>query len=177
MLVLNYLQGFVIVSALLVTALLQLIFDGKPPSPYCLVALPLVMISISIYQKYPYRVKKKQVWILNTPYDGSLSIFANIGKAYSCFCLSNKKRVLRVDRYYLRSFNSTSELGHWVKNLSTRYICIWCISMCSAWFSLEYRELDNFWLETPICAIGLSEKIKWHTEAASWSLVWARIQV
>ncbi|KAF3626709.1 CMP-sialic acid transporter 5 [Capsicum annuum] len=53
--------GFVIVSALLVTALLQLIFDGKPPSPYCLVALPLVMISISIYQKYPYRVKKKQV--------------------------------------------------------------------------------------------------------------------
>ncbi|MCD9637787.1 CDC42 binding protein kinase [Datura stramonium] len=54
-------KGFVIVSALLVTALLQFIFDGKPPSPYCLVALPLVMISISIYQKYPYRVKKKQM--------------------------------------------------------------------------------------------------------------------
>ncbi|XP_009802683.1 UDP-N-acetylglucosamine transporter ROCK1 [Nicotiana tabacum] len=54
-------KGFIIVSALLVTALLQFIFDGKPPSPYCLVALPLVMTSISIYQKYPYRVKKKQV--------------------------------------------------------------------------------------------------------------------
>ncbi|KAL9253146.1 UDP-N-acetylglucosamine transporter ROCK1-like protein [Drosera capensis] len=53
-------QGFVIVSALLVTALLQFIFDGKPPSVYCLVALPLVISSISIYQKYPYRIKKKE---------------------------------------------------------------------------------------------------------------------
>ncbi|CAK9163245.1 unnamed protein product [Ilex paraguariensis] len=53
-------KGFVIVSALLVTALLQFIFDGKPPSLYCLVALPLVMTSISIYQKYPYRVTKKE---------------------------------------------------------------------------------------------------------------------
>ncbi|KZV53752.1 hypothetical protein F511_00018 [Dorcoceras hygrometricum] len=52
-------KGFVIVSAILVTALLQFIFDGKPPSPYCLVALPLVVTSISVYQKYPYRVKKK----------------------------------------------------------------------------------------------------------------------
>lgn len=53
-------QGFVIVSALLVTALLQLIFDGKPPSHYCLMALPLVMTSIFIYQKYPYADKKKK---------------------------------------------------------------------------------------------------------------------
>jgi hypothetical protein len=53
-------QGFVIVSALLVTALLQFMFEGKPPSVYCLVALPLVMSSISIYQKYPYRVNKKE---------------------------------------------------------------------------------------------------------------------
>ncbi|XP_011014345.1 PREDICTED: CMP-sialic acid transporter 5-like [Populus euphratica] len=53
-------KGFVIVSALLVTALLQFMFEGKPPSVYCLVALPLVMSSISIYQKYPYRVKKKE---------------------------------------------------------------------------------------------------------------------
>ncbi|KAK9111029.1 hypothetical protein Scep_018548 [Stephania cephalantha] len=53
-------KGFVIVSALLVTALLQLVFDGKPPSLYCLLALPLVMSSISIYQKYPYRAKKKE---------------------------------------------------------------------------------------------------------------------
>lgn len=53
-------QGFVIVSALLVTALLQFIFEGKPPSWYCLVALPLVISSISIYQKYPYQIKKKE---------------------------------------------------------------------------------------------------------------------
>jgi hypothetical protein len=53
-------QGFVIVSALLVTALLQFIFDGKPPSVYCLVALPLVMASIFIYQKYPYVDRKKK---------------------------------------------------------------------------------------------------------------------
>lgn len=53
-------KGFVIVSALLVTALLQLIFEGKPPSLYCIVALPLVITSISIYQKYPYRIKKKE---------------------------------------------------------------------------------------------------------------------
>ncbi|XP_058731501.1 UDP-N-acetylglucosamine transporter ROCK1-like [Vicia villosa] len=53
-------KGFVIVSALLVTALLQFIFEGKPPSLYCVVALPLVVCSISIYQKYPYQVKKKE---------------------------------------------------------------------------------------------------------------------
>ncbi|KAL5714859.1 CDC42 binding protein kinase [Ranunculus cassubicifolius] len=53
-------KGFVIVSALLVTALLQFVFDGIPPSMYCLLALPLVISSISIYQKYPYRVKKKE---------------------------------------------------------------------------------------------------------------------
>jgi solute carrier family 35 (UDP-sugar transporter), member A1/2/3 len=53
-------QGFVIVSALLVTALLQFIFDGKPPSHYCLMALPLVMTSIFIYQKYPYADRKKK---------------------------------------------------------------------------------------------------------------------
>ncbi|XP_051216800.1 UDP-N-acetylglucosamine transporter ROCK1 [Lolium perenne] len=53
-------KGFVIVSALLVTALLQFIFDGKPPSVYCLVALPLVMASIFIYQKYPYVDRKKK---------------------------------------------------------------------------------------------------------------------
>ncbi|RLN07416.1 CMP-sialic acid transporter 5 [Panicum miliaceum] len=52
--------GFVIVSALLVTALLQFIFDGKPPSHYCLMALPLVMTSIFIYQKYPYADRKKK---------------------------------------------------------------------------------------------------------------------
>ncbi|KAK9949595.1 hypothetical protein M0R45_005112 [Rubus argutus] len=54
-------KGFVIVSALLVTALLQFVFEGKPPSLYCLASLPLVVSSISIYQKYPYRVKKKEL--------------------------------------------------------------------------------------------------------------------
>ncbi|GMI98059.1 REPRESSOR OF CYTOKININ DEFICIENCY 1 [Hibiscus trionum] len=53
-------KGFVIVSALLVTAMLQFLFEGKPPSTYSLVALPLIISSISIYQKYPYRVKKKE---------------------------------------------------------------------------------------------------------------------
>ncbi|XP_031276727.1 UDP-N-acetylglucosamine transporter ROCK1-like [Pistacia vera] len=53
-------KGFVIVSALLVTAFLQFIFEGKPPSLYCLIAFPLVVTSISIYQKYPYKVKKKE---------------------------------------------------------------------------------------------------------------------
>ncbi|XP_027179360.1 CMP-sialic acid transporter 5 [Coffea eugenioides] len=53
-------KGFVIVSALLVTALLQFVFDGKPPSLYCLVALPLVITSVSVYQKYPYGVKAKE---------------------------------------------------------------------------------------------------------------------
>ncbi|MFQ6633067.1 hypothetical protein Gotur_010265 [Gossypium turneri] len=40
--------------------MLQFLFEGKPPSVYCLVALPLVISSISIYQKYPYKVKKKE---------------------------------------------------------------------------------------------------------------------
>ncbi|XP_039115027.1 UDP-N-acetylglucosamine transporter ROCK1 isoform X2 [Dioscorea cayenensis subsp. rotundata] len=53
-------KGFVIVSALLVTALLQFVFDGKPPSHYCLLALPLVVTSIIIYQKYPYIERKKK---------------------------------------------------------------------------------------------------------------------
>ncbi|KAM0936912.1 putative nucleotide-sugar transporter [Dioscorea sansibarensis] len=53
-------KGFVIVSALLVTALLQFVFDGKPPSHYCLLALPLVVTSIIIYQKYPYSDRKKK---------------------------------------------------------------------------------------------------------------------
>ncbi|KAI0499139.1 hypothetical protein KFK09_020040 [Dendrobium nobile] len=52
--------GFVIVSALLVTALLQFIFDSKSPSLYCLAALPLVMSSIFIYQRYPYAARKKE---------------------------------------------------------------------------------------------------------------------
>ncbi|GMI67210.1 REPRESSOR OF CYTOKININ DEFICIENCY 1 [Hibiscus trionum] len=53
-------KGFVVVSALIVTAMLQFLFEGKPPSMYSLVALPLVISSVSIYQKYPYRAKKKE---------------------------------------------------------------------------------------------------------------------
>lgn len=60
LMILLCMQGFVIVSALLVTALLQFVFDGKPPSFYCLLSMPLVISSIFIYQKYPYRVKKKE---------------------------------------------------------------------------------------------------------------------
>ncbi|CAI8613510.1 unnamed protein product [Vicia faba] len=44
-------KGLVIVSTLLITALPHFIFEGKPSSSYCLVALPLVVSSISIYQK------------------------------------------------------------------------------------------------------------------------------
>ncbi|URE32547.1 Solute carrier family 35 [Musa troglodytarum] len=40
--------------------MLQFIFDGKPPSVYCLAALPLVISSIVIYQKYPYVARKKE---------------------------------------------------------------------------------------------------------------------
>ncbi|CAI9106292.1 OLC1v1005418C1 [Oldenlandia corymbosa var. corymbosa] len=53
-------KGFVVVSALLVTAMLQFIFDGKPPSVFCLVALPLVITSILINQKYPRTALKQR---------------------------------------------------------------------------------------------------------------------
>ncbi|XP_010484302.1 PREDICTED: CMP-sialic acid transporter 5-like [Camelina sativa] len=53
-------KGFVIVLALLVSALLQYVFEGKPPSLYCLVALPIVMTSISLYQKYPYTARRRR---------------------------------------------------------------------------------------------------------------------
>ncbi|KMZ74079.1 CMP-sialic acid transporter 5 [Zostera marina] len=53
-------KGFVIVSALLVTAFLQYAFDGKHPSLYCLAALPLVILSTTIYHRYPPGVKKEK---------------------------------------------------------------------------------------------------------------------
>ncbi|BBN08049.1 hypothetical protein MPTK1_4g08410 [Marchantia polymorpha subsp. ruderalis] len=52
-------KGFVIVSALLVTALLQVIVDGVMPSWLVFAALPLVVTSTIIHQKYPYVSKKK----------------------------------------------------------------------------------------------------------------------
>lgn len=52
-------KGFVIVSALLITALLQLIFDGTPPSLYTLYSMPMVVSSVIIYQRYPYLAKSK----------------------------------------------------------------------------------------------------------------------
>ncbi|KAL2630860.1 hypothetical protein R1flu_015546 [Riccia fluitans] len=52
-------KGFVIVSALLVTALLQVIVDGVLPSWLVFAALPLVVTSTIIHQRYPYVPKKK----------------------------------------------------------------------------------------------------------------------
>eukprot|EP00249_Psilotum_nudum_P017736 c26466_g1_i2 orf=603-1148(+) len=52
-------KGFVIVSGLLVTALLQFLFDGIPPSLHTLLAMPMVLSSIVIYQHYPYMAKRK----------------------------------------------------------------------------------------------------------------------
>ncbi|KAL3688812.1 hypothetical protein R1sor_015121 [Riccia sorocarpa] len=52
-------KGFVIVSALLVTALLQVIVDGAMPSWLVFAALPLVVTSTIIHQRYPYVPKKK----------------------------------------------------------------------------------------------------------------------
>ncbi|KAJ7538643.1 hypothetical protein O6H91_11G057800 [Diphasiastrum complanatum] len=54
-----YTWGFVIVSALVVTAFLQYAVDDIPPSVYVLGALPLVILSNIIYQRYPYVVKEK----------------------------------------------------------------------------------------------------------------------
>lgn len=54
------LQGFVIVSALLVTAALEVVVEGKPPSGYAIAALPLVVTSTIIHQKYPYKAKPKK---------------------------------------------------------------------------------------------------------------------
>lgn len=53
------LQGFVIVSALLVTALLQFLVEGIPPSRYVSIALPLVVSSSVIHQRYPYKYNNK----------------------------------------------------------------------------------------------------------------------
>lgn len=52
-------KGFVIVSALLVTALLEVVVEGKPPSTYAVAALPLVVSSTIIHQNYPYKAKPK----------------------------------------------------------------------------------------------------------------------
>jgi len=56
---LDWVQGFVIVSALLVTALLEVVVEGKSPSSYAIAALPLVVSSTIIHQNYPYREKSK----------------------------------------------------------------------------------------------------------------------
>jgi len=53
-------KGFVIVSALLVTAALEVVVEGKPPSGYAIAALPLVVTSTIIHQKYPYKAKPKK---------------------------------------------------------------------------------------------------------------------
>lgn len=53
-------KGFVIVSALVITALLQFVFDGTQLSVYTLSAMPMVATSVIIYQRYPYRAKSKE---------------------------------------------------------------------------------------------------------------------
>jgi len=56
---LDLVQGFVIVSALLVTALLEVVVEGKSPSSYAIAALAFVVSSTIIHQNYPYRAKPK----------------------------------------------------------------------------------------------------------------------
>ncbi|XP_024540194.1 CMP-sialic acid transporter 5-like [Selaginella moellendorffii] len=53
-------KGFVIVSALVVTALLQFALEDIPPSIYVLVAMPMVISSTVIYQRYSGVSKKKK---------------------------------------------------------------------------------------------------------------------
>jgi UDP-sugar transporter A1/2/3 len=52
-------KGFVIVSALLVTALLEVVVEGKAPSSYAIAALPLVVSSTIIHQNFPVKEKSK----------------------------------------------------------------------------------------------------------------------
>nr|GMC96743.1 protein DYAD-like [Ipomoea batatas] len=63
-------KGFVSVSALLVTGLLQFIFDGKPPSLYCLVALPLTITMETYYRK---RSKMANQTLPKMDYHGSVT--------------------------------------------------------------------------------------------------------
>ncbi|CAM6110293.1 unnamed protein product [Calypogeia fissa] len=53
-------KGFVVVSALLVTAALQVLIDRAPPPWHVIAALPLVVSSSIIHQKYPYTAKKEK---------------------------------------------------------------------------------------------------------------------
>lgn len=53
-------KGFVVVSALLVTAALQVLIDRAPPPWHVVAALPLVVSSTIIHQKYPYIAKKEK---------------------------------------------------------------------------------------------------------------------
>jgi hypothetical protein len=54
-----WVQGFVIVSALMITAMLEVVLEGKGLSGYVVAALPLVVSSTIIHQRYPYVPKAK----------------------------------------------------------------------------------------------------------------------
>jgi UDP-sugar transporter A1/2/3 len=54
-------KGFVVVAALLVTAALQVLIDRRPPPWHVVAALPLVLSSSIIHQKYPYVQKQKKM--------------------------------------------------------------------------------------------------------------------
>ena len=56
-----WLQGFVNISALLVTAVAQYLIDGAPPTFYVWLALPLVVGSTYIHTKYPYKARVLKV--------------------------------------------------------------------------------------------------------------------
>lgn len=53
-------KGFVVVSALLVTAVLQVLIDRAPPPWHVVASLPLVVSSTIIHQKNPYVAKKEK---------------------------------------------------------------------------------------------------------------------
>lgn len=55
-------QGFVILSALLVTANLEIVLDGREWSGYMMGAQPLVAWSTIIHECYPYLLKAKTSW-------------------------------------------------------------------------------------------------------------------
>jgi hypothetical protein len=55
-------QGFVILSALLVTAILDIVLDGREWSGYMMGAQPLVALSTIIHECYPYLLKAKTSW-------------------------------------------------------------------------------------------------------------------
>lgn len=55
-------KGFMVIAALLITAIARFAIDGSPPSPLVWVAMPLVVIGTYIHSSYPYlqKIDKKK---------------------------------------------------------------------------------------------------------------------